>query len=135
LRPGTRAPGIDVSLLVSWTAGVSAHLSQAGAACIDAAATGRMAVGLQAVGRRLRGSVLAVGSWRTRCPGPEFAAGAPLLSASVPMVALGRRRFTIGLRSGGRFNDDGYVLTPYGHLSVVLRRGGITQQVMSQPVG
>jgi hypothetical protein len=87
LTPGARPPGVSVALVVSWAAGVDADLIRAGAACTDAAATGQMAVTLEVVGPRLRGSGFAGGSWRTRCPGPLFSAAAPVLSTSLPTAA------------------------------------------------
>jgi hypothetical protein len=39
----------------------------------------------------------------------------------------------VKLHGKGSFTDDGYVVTPQGSLSVVLRRGHVTQQVITEP--
>jgi hypothetical protein len=135
LSPGPRPSGISVSGFVSWTAAVRADLSQGGAACTVAVSTAEIGLVLDTAGSRLRGSAVAGGSWRTRCPGPMFTDGTPLLSTSVSRSSLSHGQFTIALQPAGGFEDDGYVLAPRGHVSLVLRRGRrITQEVITQPV-
>jgi hypothetical protein len=75
------------------------------------------------------------GSWRTRCPGPSLRNAQLLLAGSLDRSALGHRQFTIEARGTGTSADDGYVFAARGRLSLVLRRGRITQQVMTQPTG
>jgi len=48
---------------------------------------------------------------------------------------LARRQFTLTARATGSVADDGYLTIPRGSLSIVLRRGTVTQQVVAQPVG
>ena len=75
------------------------------------------------------------GSWRTRCPGPSLANAQPLLAGPLSRSALGHRQFTIEARGTGTSSDDGYVIVARGRLSLVFRRGRITQQVIVQPAG
>jgi hypothetical protein len=130
---GIHVHGISVSVSVSWNADVSADVTQSSAACTDMAGTGGLYVSFASGAIRLGGSGGFAGSWRTRCPGPILESGLGGLSASLAAGALGQRQFTIGLRAAGAFTDDGYVVAPQGRLLVVLRRGTITQQVVTQP--
>jgi hypothetical protein len=124
-----RARGIGVFGTISWLQDVHANVSQAGSVCTDAAVTGGIAVPL-GFGGRLRGFV---GPLRTRCPGPSLANAQPLLGAPLSRSALGHRQFTIQVGGSGTSSDDGYEIRVRGHLSLVLRRGRITQQVSSEP--
>jgi hypothetical protein len=72
-------------------------------------------------------------SWRTHCPGPMLGNASTGVAAALRPGALGRRVFTVKLHGKGSFTDDGYVVTPQGSLSVVLRRGHVTQQVITEP--
>jgi hypothetical protein len=137
LRPGPRPRGISVLLFASWGAEVSATIQQAGATCTDTAPVAGVAAVLTvpAGGAKLLGSASSGNSWRTRCPGPSFSSGAALFSASAPAGALRHPRLKITLRASARFGDDGYLVTPRGNLSLVLRRGRISQSVQVQPTG
>jgi hypothetical protein len=75
------------------------------------------------------------GSWRTRCPGPLLGNTQSLLGASLDRSALSLGQFTIELGGTRTYSDDGYVIVARGRLSVVLRRGRVTQQVFSEPGG
>jgi len=135
LNPSGRSRGITVLLTVSLDGYVSAGLNQSGGSCTDTAPTGELALLLGGVGHRLIGRAVSAGSWRTRCPGPMFSNGSPLLSASLPQSSLGRRQFTIDVRGTGSLEDDGYAATVHGRLSLDLRRARITQQVITEPTG
>lgn len=135
LNPSGRSRGIRVLLTVALGGYVSAGLNQSGGSCADTAPTGELALLLGGVGHRLTGQAVTAGTWRTRCPGPMFSNGSPLLSASLPQSSLGRRQFAIDVRGAGALEDDGHALAVHGQLSLELRRGGITQQVSTQPTG
>jgi hypothetical protein len=137
LRPGPRPSGISVLVSVSWGADVTSTVQQAGVTCTDTAPGGGIAVALAepAHGGTLVGSSASAGSWRTRCPGPSLANAATLLSASVPAGALRDPRLRIVLRARSGVGDDGYVISPHGNLSLVLRRGRISQSVQVEPTG
>jgi len=126
-----RARGIGVFGSVAWVGGVRASTSQAGSICTDTAATGEVGVPF-GVGS---GSGGFTGSWRTRCPGPSLGNAQPLLAGSLDRAALGRRQFTIEVDGKGMSSDDGYVIVAHGRVSLVLRRGRITQHVTEQPTG
>ena len=114
---------------VNWVQRVRASLGQAGSVCSDTALTGGITVPL-GFGSPLGGFS---GSWRTRCPGPSLGNAQSLVGAPLDRSMLGQREFTIQLRGTGTSSDDGYVTHAHGHLSLVLRRGRITQQVSSEP--
>jgi hypothetical protein len=128
-----RAHGISVALLVYFTGGVRADISQTGATCTDSASTAAVGVFLEPGSTGLFGGF--AGSWRTRCAGPLVGSGAAGLSVSLAKGALQHREFTIKARASGTLNDDGYVMVPHGHVSVLLRRGPVTQQVFPEPTG
>jgi hypothetical protein len=48
---------------------------------------------------------------------------------------LAHRQFTLAARATGSVAHDGYLTVPRGSLSIVLRRGTVSQQVVAQPVG
>ena len=128
------ARGISVAVFVDLLGDVRADVTQTSATCTD---TGRLGGVAAAVGS-LAGSSVRFGgfvdSWRTRCPGPVLGNASSGLSASLARGALGHRQFTIELRPRASLTDDGYVMTPHGRLSAVVRRGRITQQVITEPV-
>ena len=127
-----RARGIAVTMIVGWRADVLATVSQAGQTCTDAAPTGGVSLAFGAgVGR----FAAVVGPWRTRCPGPALGSPTPLLTGAFNSSELARRQFTLTARATGSVADDGYLTIPRGSLSIVLRRGTVTQQVVAQPVG
>jgi len=127
--------GISVSLGEDWSMGQgTADLTQSGT-CTDSAPGPLVFLDLLSNHGELTGAAH-VSSWRTRCPGPSLTNGnAPLLSAALPLRALRQRTFTIGLRPAGVLDDDGYTLSVHGHLSVVVRRGRISQTVNTEPSG
>ena len=134
IRGGARH-GITVAGSVAWTnAGrVNASLTQP-SACSDAAPLGQLYVSLQpAAGAS--GGYFGSSPWRTRCPGPMVPGQVQPLSARVRLRMMGPREFGVTFRPVGSLTDDGYTLTLHGHLSLVLRRGRITQQVLTEPVG
>ena len=127
--------GISVEVGGSWTMGpVMSDLNQFGT-CTDSGPGGPMVLDLAGSHREFKGFVDAT-SWRTRCPGPTLDDPAnPQLAAVLPRSALGRRTFTIELRSAGAGEDDGYTVALHGHLSLVVRRGRISQSVITAPAG
>jgi hypothetical protein len=127
--------GIGVVVVGDWSQGPATAEEMQSGTCTDTAPGGVMFVTLAAGRGQLRGFANAT-AWRTRCPGPVLSAQSnPLLDAALPRAALGRRTFTIGLRPAGPVGDDGYTLAVHGQLSLVLRRGRITQQVITEPTG
>jgi hypothetical protein len=137
LRPGPRPPGISVTLTVVWSERVTESLTQAGASCADTAPGGGFALALSVPrgGGKLAGGAFSIAPWRTRCPGPALASSGTLLSASIPAGALAHAQFKIALRPSHEFGDDGYVVSPSGRVSLVLRRGRVSQSVQVQPTG
>lgn len=127
--------GISVSVGAYWSMGpATAELNQSGT-CTDSAPGPIVFVDLLPNHGELKGSAN-TSSWRTRCPGPSLTDGsAPLLTAALPRHALRQRTFTIGLRPAGAIEDDGYTMSVHGHLSVVVRRGRISQSVSTTPTG
>ncbi|MBV9801626.1 MAG: hypothetical protein JO130_00485, partial [Solirubrobacterales bacterium] len=128
-----RGHGIAVALLASWTGAVQANISQSGETCTDSASTAGVEVGLQPGSTGRFGGF--TGSWRTRCAGPLLDDGVVGLSASLAKGALEHRQFTIAARATATLQNDGYVIVPRGRLSVLVRRGPVTQQVFSEPAG
>jgi hypothetical protein len=124
-----RARGIEVDGSIGWVQPVRARLNQDGNVCTDIALTGGIAVPLGF--NRVFGGF--VGPWRTRCPGPTLRDTQPLLGAPLDRTVLRHREFTIQLRGRAMTSDDGYEIVTRGHLSLVLRRGRITQQVSTAP--
>lgn len=134
LTRGGNSRGIQMAMFVSLTAGVRADVGQAGITCRDTSGAGGVAVSVGSLfGGSLGGGGFA-GSWRTRCPGPALGAGPGGFGTSLAPGALGHHQFALAVRASGSFSDDGYVISPHGRLSIVLRRGPITQQVATQPV-
>lgn len=137
LRSGPRPRGIAAVLFVVWGGQVTANLTQSGGSCSDTAPDGGIAVDLSvsAANGKLAGVAASSDSWRTRCPGPSFEnAGSPFTASASP-GALSRARIKIEVHPGAPFGDDGYVVSPSGSLSVVLRRGRISQVVATAPTG
>ncbi len=127
--------GIGVMVTVSWSAGsVSADIAQAGL-CTDTAPSIGVFASLTSHRGLLRGTG-GSGPWRTRCPGPEIGdqENVPLFAAA-PTGALSRPTFTISLRARGTVDEDGYTASLHGDVSVVVRRGRLSQSVNVQPVG
>jgi hypothetical protein len=124
-----RARGIGVFGSVNWLQDVRSDVSQAGNVCTDTAPSGGIAVPL-GIGGPIGGFT---GPWRTRCPGPSLDNARLLLSAPLTRSQLGHRRFTIHVGGKGTSSDDGYTIRSHGRLSLVLRRGRVTQQVTAEP--
>jgi len=124
-----RARGIAVSGTVDWAQPVRAEMSQAGSLCTDTAASGGVAIQL-GLGGVFGGFAQ---TWRTRCPGPSLGDKQPILSGPLDRSVLDRRQFRLQVGGRGTSSDDGYVIRAHGHLSLVLRRGRITQQVSAEP--
>jgi hypothetical protein len=134
IRGGARH-GITVAGSVAWTNSgrINANLTQP-SACSDAAPLGQLYVSLQpAAGAS--GGFFGSSPWRTRCPGPMVPGQVQLLSARARLRMMGPREFGVTFRPVGSLTDDGYTFTLHGHLSLVLRRGRITQQVVTEPAG
>ncbi len=128
-----RAHGIAVSILAYVTGAVRADVSQSGETCSDTALDGTVVVGIEPGASGPFGGF--TGPWRTRCPGPMLGSGLGGLSLSLAKGALEHREFTIEARATGTLQDDGYAIVPHGRLSLLLRRGPVTQQVFSAPTG
>lgn len=125
-----RARGIGVFGTLDWVQPVRAVVSQAGNLCTDTAASGGVAIELDPRGA----SGGFTDTWRTRCPGPSLRNGQPLLAGPLDRSVLGRREFRIVVQGNAQSSDDGYVIRGRGRLSLVLRRGRITQQVSTAPI-
>lgn len=134
LRGGTRS-GITVIGSVAWAhAGrINANLTQPNT-CSDATPLEQLFVSLMPAGGG-SGGFFGSSPWRTRCPGPMLPGEAQPLPASSRVRAMGPRAFGVTVRPVASLSDDGYTLTLHGHLSLVLRRRRITQQVVTEPAG
>jgi hypothetical protein len=138
---GQRVRGVAVSGGLIWAkAGTMTSSVHQATACADTAPAGSGSLSLASGNGRLRvgygfaGDLFAgSGSLRSRCPGPQIAARLTLASGSSPRAALSAKTATIVLRAGPAFQDDGYVVTPRGQLSLTLRFGGVSQQFFSAP--
>ncbi len=128
-----RASGIQVGGAIGLPAGgeVTADFS-APTACTDTAMDGDLFVAVQKRRGVLKMSA-GSSSWRTRCPGPLGGEQRQLLSGAVPISALGRRTFTVVLGAQGSLVDDGYSASLHGRITLRLRRGRISQQVLEVP--
>jgi hypothetical protein len=126
------ARGIAVVMIVGWQANVVATRSQAGQTCTDTAPTGGVSL---AFGSGVGQFGALAGPWRTRCPGPALGNPTPLLTGAFNRSVLAHRQFALTARATGSVADDGYLTVSRGSLSIVLRRGTVTQQVVAQPVG
>lgn len=128
-----RASGIQVGGAIDLPGGgdVTADLS-APNVCTDTAMDGDLFVAAQESRGVLRMSA-GSNTWRTRCPGPIVGEQERLLSGAVPISAVGRRTFTVGLHASGSLVDDGYTASLHGRLELGLRRGRISQQVVEEP--
>jgi hypothetical protein len=124
-----RPRGIAVSGSLDWVQPVRAAVSQAGNLCADTAPSGGVEIGFGP--RRASGGFTE--TWRTRCPGPSLADVQPFLTGPLDRSALGRHQFGINIAGKDAFSDDGYVILARGRLSLVVRRGRITQQVSTEP--
>ena len=124
-----RGRGIAVSGTVGWAQPVQAEMSQAGNLCTDAAARGGVAIELGLGGA----SGGFTDTWRTRCPGPSLRNTQPFLGGPLDRSALGQPQFRIDVHGKAASSDDGYAILGRGRLSLVLRRGRITQQVSTEP--
>lgn len=69
---------------------------------------------------------------RTHCPGPQ-AGNAILATGRLPFDALARHTVTIALTTGSTGTDDGYSTRTVPRLVLTLKRGRVTQQILSQP--
>jgi hypothetical protein len=127
--------GIGVNVLIGWSAGtVTAALNQAGV-CTDTAPLGNLGLALAlAVGRDRAAGSGESSPWRTRCPGPMIGGQASVWSATFPAQALARRSFTIEARSAGSLSEDGYTISLHGRVSVTVRRGRLSENVIVEPV-
>jgi hypothetical protein len=75
----------------------------------------------------------AAGPLRARCPGPQLAGAVPYLAEGTTTPhALAGRQFSVSLRPDQSFSDDGYEGRLGGSLTLTLRRGRLTQHVISQ---
>jgi len=128
------AHGITVAVVVNWLGHVRAAMTQASATCTDVAQTGGGSVAIGSLSGVSGGYGAFAGSWRSRCPGPELQPASGGLKGSLAPGALTHGRFTVTVRPRGSFADDGYVITPRGRISLVLRRGRISSQVFEEPV-
>ncbi len=132
---GGHERGISALLLVNVLGGVAETTTQAGATCTDTSGTGGIAALTGALPALRTGFGAFAGPWRTRCPGPLLGDRSAGVRASLAVGALAHRQFTLRLRATGSLSDDGYVMSAEGDLSVLLRRGRITQQVITAPGG
>jgi hypothetical protein len=127
-----RARGITVGVFLILAGRIQAEMSQAGATCTDTGGFGVVsaAVGISRPGAS--GGAFA-GGWRSRCPGPLFGVALPGVAASVAPGAVGHRQFAIDVRGQGAAGDDGYVISPGGGVTAVMRRGSLTSQFETFP--
>lgn len=128
-----QASGISVGGAVGLPSGgaVTADFT-APSACTDTATDGDLFVAAEKSRGVLRMSA-GSRSWRTRCPGPLVGEQEQLLSGAVPISALARRTFTVVLHGLGSLVDDGYSASLHGRLTLRLRRGRVSQQVIDAP--
>jgi len=102
--------------------------------CTDTAPFSSVFASLSPSGDRLAGSAGA-SDLRTRCPGPMIGGQASVWSATARASGLRHRVFTIQLGPRGPLAEDGYVISPGGHLSVTVRRGRVSQSTSMAPAG
>jgi hypothetical protein len=135
LRRGALAKGIDLYGAVDWTDKGAAReqFSQSGL-CADAAPLHEGSASIEVRGSSLIASYAPGGAVDTRCPGPTTPGQyQPLLSGEVPRSRLSGRTFTLTMSRGTAITDDGYSGRTEGDLSVTLRRGRLSQQVITLP--
>lgn len=131
-----RAAGITVYGTADWQdrGTVTATTNQSGV-CTDTAPLGGGDLSLGVAGGVMSAFYQPQNGLRTRCPGPIAPPDSALAVGAASIRAVDRGTFTLGLHAAGPFEDDGYGVRPQGHLSITLRRGATTQQVMSVPTG
>jgi hypothetical protein len=129
-----RTKGIDVTGVISWDDRGLFHeqVSQSGT-CSDALSLQGGLVGLNPSGRSVEAAYFLAANLRTRCPGPIVSPNPGLLTGVFPRGDLSKRSFTLTMRSGSAFEDDGYVGRTGGHLSLTVRRGRISSSTFSLP--
>jgi hypothetical protein len=135
-----RASGVSVSGDASWNNGgtVAAALSDAAGSCRDTTELNGGAIMFESLGRRLAvqyiPSLNGDSTLRTRCPGPESTQLALALGTTLPS-ALGGRRPTLSLRSGGSLLDDGYTGVVKSTLRMTLTRRRVHTSLINLPGG
>jgi hypothetical protein len=139
LDPRGNPRGIEVFGDINWSGGAfSAVIDQAGR-CTETGPTGAGAVTLELKRDRFVASYTADSSMRTRCPGPFFSSEGPssetqtLATGTVGAATLRPRTFTLRLNGARTFTDDGYSIVSHSRLSLVIRRGRLSQHVSVQP--
>jgi hypothetical protein len=135
LRRGSPPAAIRMGGGVSWEDDGSAHEQlTAPNRCSDVARLGAGFATIDSRRTRLLLSYNPAEPPTTECPGPNVAAlGSGLLSGSMPRTTLSSRPFTLVLRRGSSLRDDGYTGSVRGSLRLTLRRGRVTQQVITEP--
>jgi hypothetical protein len=135
--PGSPTPGIGVDGSVTWDDNGTAveHLLQP-SRCSGAGRLSDGSVSIDVQRTRAVFSYSRFESLDTECPGPIAAAvNAPssLLSGAAARRILGARTFTVVVNRGSSLQDDGYIGSVHGSLGLTLRRGRLTQQVITEP--
>jgi hypothetical protein len=135
LRRGSPPAAIRVAGGVSWQDDGSGHEQlTAPNRCSDVARLGAGFATIQSRRTSLLLSYAPAESPTTECPGPSFVGpGSRLLSGIMPRTTLSSRTFTLVLRRGSSFQDDGYTGSVRGSLRLTFRRGRVTQQVITEP--
>lgn len=131
---GSAPRGIGVFGDVSWDdRGNALERLTAPDQCSDA---GPLRDGFVSIGvTRMVVSYSRSGPLDTLCPGP-VAAGVnaqSLLSGTIRRGILNARTFRLVLSRGASLQDDGYTGSVRGSLRLTLRRGRVTQQVITEP--
>jgi hypothetical protein len=136
-----RGRGIDVVGSVFWTdPGSIAAVVHQGGSCTDRGGLGGGEIDLAAGPRTISlgysvGGLLSPGPGgggvRTRCPGPMLGQSARLASGTLSRASLGHRTFVLRLRGGGSVADQGYNASLGGAIALRIRRGRVSQQVLT----
>jgi hypothetical protein len=126
LSPRGDPRGIEVygSVTSPQAGSVTADLTQSGS-CIDSVPLEDSTIAVIGLGGASDATFIAQ-SLRTRCPGPSPSPG-PLALAGFGRAVLERPEFTLTLQPQPSFSDDGYTGSMRGSVSVVLRRGRVSQ--------
>jgi hypothetical protein len=143
LAPGPRRSNVPVYGYLFWNRGrgtVTAALERRGEpACRDTSPLSSGAIDLRVRGRRVTARSGGGGAFagdellRTRCPGPllsDLPRGKLLAVGRIPRRALSRRRLMLHLDQGASAVTPGYRLRSRPHLTVVLERERVKEQVL-----
>jgi hypothetical protein len=138
LTSGARPLALGGGLSWEDSGAATVSVSQGGNTCRATAPIEGASLQFRSTRRRVLVTLGTSSTLRSECPGPFVAASnqmTQLAAGSLPLSRLGRRTFSVRLHTSGTISDEGYVIRLRGALTVRIRRGRITQQIVKEPSG